>query len=136
MSPEDRFWVKVDASGVCWEWTAARLRSGYGIFNTLPRTVLAHRWSWTTLIGEIPQGLTVDHLCRVRWCVCPDHLELVTRGVNTLRGYSGPAVNARKTHCIRGHSLDDAFVFERDGQDRRHCRTCDRERKLRKRAAR
>lgn len=99
-----RFFAKVDASGVCWEWTASNDGcKGYGRFDKQS----AHRWAFEYLVGPIPAGMTLDHLCRNPACVNPDHLEVVSFGVNTLRGGSVSALNARKTHCLRGHPFSD-----------------------------
>lgn len=91
----ERFWEKVDASGDCWVWVGARKDNGYGhIFlekreDGSSKTGLAHRVSWELLVGEIPEGLDLDHLCRNRACVKPDHLEPVTRSINLRRGHVG-----------------------------------------------
>jgi hypothetical protein len=113
----ERFWSKVDRNGPipeyapelgpCWLWTGF-IRFGYGVANVhvdgkwLERK--AHGISLALSGSPVPDGLVPDHLCRVRHCVRPDHLEAVTGPVNTLRGESPPARNARKTHCIRGHN--------------------------------
>lgn len=113
----------VNADGDCWEWNGARDPAGYGQLTYRKRSWKAHRWVWTTLVGPIPEGLTIDHLCRNPGCVNPDHLEPVTQQVNTLRGYGMGGRHARKTHCHRGHPFNDenTYVFP-DG--RRDCRTC------------
>jgi hypothetical protein len=123
----DRFWEKVDASGDCWEWTANRHSQGYGKFNLQGKTVMAHRVAWELLVGPIPEGLTIDHLCRNEPCVNPDHLEPVTMQANLLRGSNFVAQNARKTECLLGHPLvgDNVFVA---GRNARFCRTCHRRR--------
>lgn len=98
----------IDASGDCWEWTGLITPTGYGRVNVkingrwLNRR--AHRLVWTALCGPIADTLTIDHLCRARHCVNPDHLEPVTCRVNTLRGVGVTAKNARKAACLRGHS--------------------------------
>ena len=83
----ERFWEKVDAEGDCWEWTGA-LSGGYGQFRTEAAVSRgAHRWSWEHLVGPIPSSMQLDHLCRNRRCVNPDHLEPVPQRTNVLRGY-------------------------------------------------
>lgn len=85
----ERFWSKVDTSGICWEWTAAR-SDGYGQFKSGPgEPAGAHRWAYQYLVGPIPVGVQLDHLCRNRACVNPDHLEPVSQRENILRGYGG-----------------------------------------------
>ena len=126
----ERFWAKVDKSGPngCWLWTAST-RRGYGHFWWNGRLCLAHRVSWTLLRGEIPEGLTLDHLCRVHGCVNPDHLEPVTQKVNTLRGDTFPRRNSEKTHCAHGHrfTLENTRWTRVHGCTARVCRTCKRE---------
>ncbi len=121
----ERFWAKVDKTDGCWLWTAAKTRDGYGrLADTGGRWVLAHRFAYELHIGPIPNSLTLDHLCRVRHCVNPTHLEPVTNRVNALRGVGIPARNARKTHCLRGHPFDaENTRWWRGG---RRCRTCGR----------
>jgi len=102
-----RFWSKVDFDGPggCWLWTASISSKGYGQSYFKGVTVIAHRLSYELLIGPIPDGLQIDHLCRVRHCVNSDHLEPVTPMVNALRGNGTAAINSRKTHCINGHEF-------------------------------
>lgn len=85
-TPEELFWRKVDKSGDCWEWTAAIFPNGYGAFKNGKKNYLAHRWSYEHEKGEIPKGLEIDHLCRNRKCVNPDHLEAVCHTTNVERG--------------------------------------------------
>ncbi|MFE5591466.1 HNH endonuclease signature motif containing protein [Streptomyces sp. NPDC056549] len=119
----------------CREWTAARVK-GYGRFALNGQSgVLAHRVSYTITRGPIPYGLTLDHLCRNRACVNPEHLEPVTVQVNTLRGEAPSAYAARVTHCPQGHPYDDANTWIEKGC-KRHCRTCNRDRQRALRAAR
>lgn len=102
--PVERFWSFVDKSGDCWIWLGARNKN-YGRFNIDQATpVWAHRFSYELLIGPIPSGLHLDHLCRNPPCVNPSHLEPVTVAQNLERSGMAPAtVNSRKTHCPNGH---------------------------------
>lgn len=133
-----RFWAKVDASGDCWQWTGSNHGTGYGNFRVhQAHNQFAHRFAYMVLVGPIPSGLTIDHLCRNRGCVNPDHFELVSRGVNALRGYGQSAINARRTHCVAGHDLSiHAYPPPRRG---RQCRLCHqaraRQQQIRRRAA-
>lgn len=95
--------------GPCWIWTGTK-SVGYGKFNAGSRRAnreiaWAHRWLYEFCIGPIPDGLTLDHLCRTRICVNLGHVESVTHKINILRGAGASAINARKTHCKNGHSL-------------------------------
>jgi hypothetical protein len=117
MDEAARFWAKVDVAD-CWRWTAAKTPDGYGIFRlTRGKQVRAHRWAYEHLVGAIPAGLTVDHLCRVRNCVNPDHMDLVPPGTNTLRGYGPSALNRRRERCAKGHEF-------RQRKKQRVCWTC------------
>lgn len=131
---ERRFWRKVDRSAGgagCWVWTACLNSYGYGQFAATGRQVQAHRFSYELLIGAIPHGLDIDHLCRNRACVNPAHLEPVTRRVNLLRGETIVAECAAKTECPVGHVYDDANT-RIDRRGARRCRACHREREMRR----
>lgn len=119
----DRFWSKVDKTGGCWIWRAAKNQKGYGYFNYGGRIVRVHRLSYSLAKGPIPDGLTIDHLCGVRECVNPDHLEAVTNRENLLRGRGLAGTNARKTHCKRGHPFDEANTINLP-TGWRECRAC------------
>ena len=113
--------IAVAPSG-CWEWTGAR-SGGYGMVWMDGTTTVAHRVVYRLLCGPIAPGLQVDHLCRNRSCVNPDHLEAVTSSVNTHRSPIAPAaVNALKECCPSGHE----YTFRNDG--RRRCYDCERPR--------
>jgi hypothetical protein len=105
VDPALRFDRMVEKGDDCWSWTGALDPYGYGRFNLRRKTVLAHRFSYERFVGAIPVGLELDHLCRNRRCVNPSHLEPVTGHENVLRSESPSALNARKTHCFRGHAL-------------------------------
>lgn len=118
-----RFWAKVDTSGECWTWLAYISPDGYGRFLVDGSMRVAHRVAYELVIGPIPDGLVMDHLCRNRACVRPEHLEAVTQGTNLSRSPLMGAANTSKTHCPSGHPYD-AGNTRRSGA-RRHCRACD-----------
>jgi hypothetical protein len=119
----DRYYV--DGNG-CWVWTGSLTTSdpavGYGRFNASGKLVQAHRWSYEHHVGPIPDGLVIDHLCRVRRCVNPAHLEPVTNAENIRRGESPGIRFRREGTCKRGHPFDT--VTSAGGF---RCRTCQRE---------
>lgn len=128
----ERFWPKVDKSGECWLWMPALRPDGYGYFHLDGRMQLAHRVSYALSVGPIPEGLQIDHLCRVRACVRPDHLEAVTQAENIRRGVGGEVNAARqqaKTHCPSGHEYDEENIYNHEGTGRpnRACKECRRE---------
>lgn len=110
----------------CWLWTGTMRGNGtgYGCISVKHELVAAHRASYEAFKGPIPEGLHIDHLCRVRCCVNPDHLEAVTPRVNVLRGDTVVAANAAKTHCRHGHPFDADNTYVHQGQ--RACRECQR----------
>lgn len=126
----ERFWSKVNKTKGCWLWTDCLDRDGYGIYFDSQKKFFAHRYSILITLGGIPTDLVVDHLCRTRKCVRPQHLRLVTRKINnTENSLSQSAINKSKTHCINGHSLSGSNVNVRptsNGGTRRFCRECRR----------
>ena len=109
-----------DAPSGCWLWKGSRRAQGYGHFTVKCRQLLAHRVAYELWRGEIPAGFVIDHLCRVRHCVNPDHMEVVTIGENTSRGG-----NALKTHCPKGHPYTKENVYRMKlGKGRGYARRC------------
>lgn len=136
---EERFWAKVDRRGDddCWPWLAS-LSHGYGQIKGPRRSPLgAHRVAYELLVGPIPEGLTLDHLCHTRdpectpgpaclhrRCVNPAHLEVVSASENTRRGVG------RKTHCAHGHPWVEENIYRR-ANGRAYCRLCHAESAMR-----
>ena len=117
--------------GECWVWIGAFNQDGYGRIDARidarRKNLRAHRVVFEALVGPIPPGLTIDHLCRNRPCCNPDHLEPVPRGENTMRSPIGFApLNAAKTHCVNGHGYtpENTYVYARPGHTMRDCRIC------------
>lgn len=133
---EERFWSKVQKTDTCWIWTAAKSPLGYGSFGVESGKIMpAHRYAYELLVGPIPKGLTIDHLCRNPSCVNPAHLEPVTQGENVKRSTfhkAGTAVNLSKTHCPHGHPYSGDNVYFYHGS--RHCIACMRKRTREQRA--
>lgn len=121
-----RFWIKVDKTETCWNWTAATDRSGYGLWTppkmTGVRMSVAHRFSYLNANGgTIPEGHDVDHLCKNKSCVNPAHLEVVTHAENVRRAFED------RTHCKQGHErTPENWVQKTSGHY--YCRACSRER--------
>lgn len=141
-SAEERFWMKVspEPNTGCWLWIGCMSDHGYGRFYA-GRMIGAHKWYYEYLHGPVPGGLELDHLCRVRCCVNPEHLEPVTHLENSRRGVAGYATakehrgkqNRAKTHCPMGHPYSGRnLILTRRG---RKCRQCKNEHHKLSRAA-
>ena len=124
-SLEERLWSKVTKTDGCWLWTGALNTDGYGVvwIDEKSRAGRAHRVVYELLVGPIPPHTGLDHLCRNRACVRPDHLEPVSTRVNVLRGVGITAVNSSKTACVNGHPFTLENTYPQRGSDRA-CRTC------------
>lgn len=128
---EERFWSKVDKTDSCWEWRGY-LTKGYANFRVAPQSrpdlqqkALAHRVAYELLVGHIPDGMQLDHLCRNRRCVNPEHLEPVTQQENIRRGEVGLNMSS-KTHCPSGHEYVEINTYI-DKAGARVCRACKRD---------
>ena len=134
LTTNERFWMKVDITPGCWLWTGGTTGAKtYGRFYVGPgNATVAHRFAYELLVGPIPGGLQLDHLCRVPACVNPAHLEPVTNAENQRRGFGPPGLHFRATHCKRGHEFTPENTYRRPSKaDVRECLTCLRERNAR-----
>lgn len=113
----DRYQV---ADSGCWIWQGAISPNGYGRCGG---NLYVHRVMYELLIGPIPKDLEIDHLCRNRGCINPDHMEPVTRRENMRRGMGLSGINSRKTHCIHGHPFDETNIYWRKN-GKRMCKMC------------
>lgn len=124
-SAPERLMDKVAIAGACWEWMGSRTPDGYGTFWFEGRPRRAHRVSYEMFIGPIPEELQLDHLCRVRHCVNPWHLDPVSSRENTLRSELAAAGrHARQTHCKHGHPITHPSQFYVRVGGARSCRAC------------
>lgn len=141
-----RFWSKVtvDPATGCWLWVASRAPNGYGKVQAgsrrdgTRRIRSSHRFAYESLVGPVPDGMQLDHRCRVRACCNPDHMEPVTSRENTMRGLlpsnmrrRGGAQNRSKTHCKNGHEYTEANTYRHKGS--RYCRACNNAQSVRRR---
>lgn len=127
LTPAERFWAKVDKSGECWIWTASK-RYGYGQFRiggSGSQNLGAHAVAYMWLIGDIPGGMVIDHLCRVRACVNPSHMEVVRPEENSTRGMISR--HQELVFCTHGHRWSKNARINADGY--RVCEPCLAERR-------
>ena len=125
----------IDPSSGCLLWQGAPDQDGYGHIRLNGKQVRVHRVMFEMFVGPIPPGVEPDHLCRIRHCAAPAHLELVTHKENMLRGLGVGSTNAAKTHCDHGHEFTEAntYIMPSGGRD---CRACIRDRVSRYKARR
>lgn len=112
--------------GFCWEWNRKLNNRGYGVTNVNKKRWYVHRLMWTLMVGPIPDGMEIDHMCRNRACCNPEHLDLVTGQVNTLRGVSPASSHAKRDECSYGHEYTAETMHVVRGA--RRCRICERRR--------
>jgi hypothetical protein len=132
----EKLWPRVEVTGFCWLWQGERNEGGYGRLQWQGSRWYARRLIYTLLVGVIPRGLQLDHLCRVPACVNPDHLEPVTGGVNLSRRVfvakepkpkSVAQLRKERGECRKGHALADVGVLlskNANGSTRKQCRAC------------
>ena len=124
----------VVADNGCWKWVGTSNTHGYGHFHANGRSRLAHRVGYELMVGPIPKGLELDHLCRNRCCVNPEHLEPVTGKENLRRSklHRG-AINSDKKFCNHGHPFDSINTYYRENGSRK-CRACHSDAEQKRRA--
>jgi len=127
-----RFWAKVEKGANCWRWTGFIDKGGYGRIREAGRDtpiLYAHRVAYEFLIGSIPEGLQLDHLCRNKWCCNPQHLEPVTMTENLRRGDVPVRTRLVSLVCPKGHPRsENAYVWPKTGQ-LKMCRACRNQRR-------
>lgn len=135
---EQRFMSKIKKTDTCWYWTAAKTKAGYGMYSIKHKLIYAHRYSYQMFVGELVANMELDHLCKNRDCVNPEHLEQVTHKENVKRGEALPHLMAKiesrrnQQYCVRGHSLlDKSNIYNPPKRPKiRYCRKCIKERSL------
>ena len=140
-TPEDIILAKIQPTGFCWLWTGKPNQGGYGVQHFQGKLWKAHRFVYTFLVGPIQDGLVLDHLCKVRICVNPDHLEPVTLPENVRRSKNmgkadtwvkrrdSPLLLSNRSHCSYGHDLAEVGVSvyrQRNKRTDRVCKQCEK----------
>lgn len=122
----NRFWNKVLFTTDCWEWQGWKKPDGYGIIRFNHKNLRVHRVSYELQKNQIPDGMVLDHLCRNKKCVNPEHLEVVTHKENTMRGNGVSVVNMKKTHCPQGHEYtkENTYIRPNSKKHDRQCLSC------------
>jgi hypothetical protein len=120
MSLPERILSRIEKTDTCWLWRGAIKENGYGKTSWEGKPAYSHRVVYTQLVGPIPEGLEIDHLCKVRNCVRPEHLRVTDRSGNNSN-------RTLKTHCKNGHELVGDNVAIRGDNGGRRCRACTRE---------
>jgi hypothetical protein len=116
-------WCLPEPNSGCWLWTHSLTKDGYGRLNLGHKETVAHKGMYEIVKGPVPSGLELDHLCRTRACINPDHLEPVTEKENCRRSTSLASRRSRQTECLRGHPFDSANTY-RTKRGWRQCRAC------------
>lgn len=127
--------IQTDDNG-CWNWIGATRPDGYGIMYNKEKgkPQRAHRVTYSLLVEPLIEGLVIDHLCRNRRCVNPNHLRQTTQRENTLSGVGPAAKKHAQTECVKGHKFDKSNTYIHPKRGTRHCRTCTNETSARRRA--
>lgn len=133
-----RFWSSVSANSAegCWNWNGPKTFYGYGrlmesIGNGKTKQLMAHRFAYEQIVGKIQDVMTIDHVCRNKLCVNPAHMEVVTRGENSIRSHSRNMVAMRENCCTNGHKIENENVIKEirgNGKERLRCKICSLER--------
>jgi hypothetical protein len=120
----ERFMGHVDVTKSCWVWKGSKDKNGYGFYWSKNKVRRAHRFIYSKMIGDLVDGMVIDHLCHNPSCVNPDHLEQVTQRENTFRSTTSVAIiNSSKKECMNGHTFSYSnTIIRKDGT--RNCRTC------------
>ena len=126
----EKLMKRIEKTDSCWNWLAYVTPTGYGVFTSRISGKLenrrAHRAVYELLVGKVPDGLQLDHLCRNRKCVNPEHLEPVTQKENLLRGIGFGAINSKKKKCPKGHKYTKENTYVYPNNKWRNCKICRR----------